>query len=294
LPNDALKNLRAEVRKRRNAVTAKENRIKRNTGVDIRNTSQDPRRPVGVVERYNRQQLTKYLSELNSFMSRSVGYVAGAGNAPIPKADWLAYKKLEKQYNAIGEAHFSEFKDLALPMNDGLTVAEREKLMVPTDKRMQGEVIHRPYSPLDRDASRVKGVEGLKKLTEGIKKKLNSNFLPSQIAAGRKQLEQMLTAIGNGDTVKDARKLTDFQFNILWNYTDFATTVARVSPSGSNRSKAVRNMESSDRYSAGVIEDYEHDIREFFNWASTLAEPRSEASAKRSKTRKTRKARKAK
>lgn len=267
-----LDGLRSEVRKRRGQVTAKENRIKRNTGVDVRGTAADPRRPVNAVERMNTAQLNSYKRELDAFMSRSNGFVAGANNAPIAKSDWLAYKKVEREFNKVGASHFDQIANIFIPVS-GMTIAERDKLMMPDNKRAQGEVVHRPYGEVNRKAANVKSADALNKLKAAMEKKLSHDYLPSQIAAGRKQLSQMLEGMGGGDAMQaDADALSDSQFNVLWNYTNFATAVSAISESGGHRSKATKAADSSDRYMAGVVEGYSDDIRKFFGWAKTIPE----------------------
>lgn len=282
-------NLRAEVRKRRGQVTAKENRIKRNTGVDIRGTVADPRRPVNEVERLNFPALKKYKRELDAFMSRSSGFVAGVNNAPIPKTEWLEYKRLERQYNQISANQFDSIKGIKLPKGLGnMTIAEREIRMVPDDKRSQGEVMHRPYAPLDRKPSRIKDAAALAKLKAALQKKMNTDYLPSQIAAARSQLAGMLTGAGHGqELLEEANKLSDSQFNVLWNYTNFATAVSAVHESEKRAAKRIAKYEEimgkaatigakDNRGMAGVVEGFSSDIREFFGWAKSLPETGTE------------------
>lgn len=266
MPNDELKNLRAQVRKRRNAVTAKENRIKRNTGVDIRGTAQDPRRPLSVVDRYNRIQLLSYLRELDSFMSRNNGFVQGASGV-LPKQEWIAYKKLEQKYNRIGAAHFEDIADIFIDLS-GMTVRERERLMEPDSKRAQGDIRHKPFSPLNRDSKNIKSPEALRKLKESLEKKVMPDYLPKQIASARKQLAAMLTGEGLSGLLKQANALSDNQFNVLWNYTGFAGAVSAVYGSGAKRGKNF--SADSDIYSSSVVESFSNDVREFFAWAKSI------------------------
>lgn len=277
MANDKLKNLRLEVRKRRSAVTAKENRIKRNTGVDIRNTREDPRRPVNVVNRYNARQLNTYLADLNSFMSRSTGFVSGAGNVPISKSDWFNYKRLEKKFNSVGAKHFESIADIEIGPKNNMSIRDRDKLMVPDHKRAQGEIVHRPYGEIDRKSTNIKGAEALAKLSKQLEKKLAKNFLPEALNAGRKQANQMLVLIGNSDLTAKLNKLNDYQFNVLWNYTDFATGLSVVADSDSARRTNVKE----DRYQSTVVEGFSDDIRKFLGWAETV----SEESAKRAPSR---------
>lgn len=274
--NKSLEDLRAAVRKRRSQVTAKENRIKRNTGVDLRDTPSDPRRPVNVVRRYSARQLNAYLRELNTFMLRDNGFVAGINNTAIPKADWIAYKKIERQYNAIGQGIINAIGGILNPVNN-MTILERENSMIPKSKRAQGDVVHRPFGVEDRKPGNIKDAAALAKIRLKLEKKLKSDYLPAQIEAGRAQLSKLLVGIGEDDSLlKKAAALTDSQFNILWNYTNFATAVSAISPSGGHRSSAVIEQDSSNRYMSGVVSGYGDDIRVFFDWAKTLPETGTE------------------
>lgn len=274
MSNSNLDRLRLDVRKRRGQVTAKENRIRRTTGVDIRDTDQDPRRPTKVVERYNTKQLNVYLGELNAFMSRGVGFVAGIDNTPIAKADWIAYKKIETIYNRIGTNHFNKIKHIMIGDEDklsNLTVEERDMMMVPKNKRAAGEVVHRPYTHLDRDPSRIKDAESLAKIKAALEKKISADYLPSQISAGRSQAASLIKGIGaNTGMQEKIDALNDAQFNVLWNYTAFATAVSVVSDSGGHRSKAIQEDENRGNKNAGVMEDAANDIVDYLEWAETL------------------------
>lgn len=263
--NDELKRLRAMVRKRRNDVTAKENRIKRRTGVDIRNTQQDPRRPVNVVEKYNKRQLLSYFQELDSFMSRGNGFVAGAGNSAIPKQLWMEYKRLESRYNSIGAMQFKEISNIFIP-TAGMTIAQRDATIIPDKLSAQGAIVNRPYSVLDRRPNNVKDAQALQKLVKDMRRKVSEKFLPEKIKEGRKQLNDMLTTIGNNELKAKANSLTDAQFNVLWNYTNFATNVSGIYFQMQNKAAG-----STDKWYSSVVEDWSSDIRELFDWAGTLS-----------------------
>jgi len=273
MTNKRLDSLRSEVRKRRVAVTNKENRIKRTTGVDVRGTAADPRRDTKVVDRYTQRQLNSYLLELNAFMDRGNGFVAGVGNEPISKAAWTAYKKIETKYNSIGGKHLDGIGDILIKLDTetGLTVAERNLKMVPNSQYAAGEIVHRPYSPLDRKSTRVKDEASLLKLTAALEKKIQKDYLPNQIAKGREQLTAMLATMGESATlIAKANKLNDYQFNVLWNYTGFATSVSAVAESDKYKK---RNAErSKDKINAGVLEGYSNDIGKFFDWAKNISE----------------------
>lgn len=258
-----LERLRELARKRRSAVTGKIARIRRNTGVDIAGKGEDPRRPLEVVKRYNKSQLNKYIGELNAFQSRGVGFVAGAGGVPIPKNKWNEYKKLERQYNALGVKHESRVADIFLP-TAGMTLRERNATVHP---RAVGEVVNRPYSQVDREPTQIPGAKALDKIIRDMYKKTTKSYLPGEIKKSRKQLNDMLKTAGNGDMVARAKSLSDSQFDTLWNYTNFATLISL-----SYEMAKLRAADAKERWHDQVVEDSASDIRELFEWASELPE----------------------
>lgn len=253
--------LRELVRKRRSAVTAKIARIRRNTGVDIAGKPDDPRRDTKVIKSYNTRQLNRYLGELNSFQSRSVGYVAGAGGVPIPRLKWQEYKRYEKQYNALGKIHEDKIADIFLPTS-GMTLRQRKAMIHPT---AVGEVVNTPYAQIDREPSQVPNAKAMDALIKDMRAKLSKSFLPGEIKKARRQLNDMLKTAGNGEFAKQAAKLSDSQFDTLWNYTNFATLVSL-----SYEMAKLRAANAKERWHDSVVEDSASDIRELFDWASEL------------------------
>ncbi len=286
MANDNLENLRKIVRKRRSAVTAKENRIKRNTGVDIRGTDQDPRRPIGVVDKYNQKQLTTYLGDLDRFMTRNNGFIQGANGGVLPKNLYEEYKRLETKFNSIGGTHFEKVKNLFIP-NAGMTIEERDDKLRPDAARAQGDVVNRPYGFINRNPNNIPDEQALKTLITNLKKKVNSGYLPSEIKKQREQLSQMLTVIGDNDLNSRAEKLTITQFDILFNYTHFATNVSAIYFIMQNKARG-----SVDDAKDSVAEGYSHDIRELFNWAETITESSATDSSDTTSVTNSRKARK--
>lgn len=256
-----LDRLRELARKRRSAVTAKIGRIRRNTGVDIAGNADDPRRPAAVVKKYNSRQLNRYIAELNAFQSRDVGYVAGSGGVPIPKSKWATYKRLERQYNAAGKMHEAKVLDTFLPQA-GMTLRQRQAMIHPT---AMGEVVNTPYAQIDRSPSQVPGVKALDRLIKDMRRKVTKEYLPSEIKKSRKQLNDMLKTAGNGEFAKRAAKLTNSQFDTLWNYTNFATLVSL-----SYEMAKLRAADAKERWHDSVVEDAASDIGELFDWASNL------------------------
>jgi hypothetical protein len=263
VPNSEVQRLRDEVRKRRSDVTSKIGRIRRNTGVDVAGTNEDPRRDPKVISRYSKPQLAKYLADLNAFQSRGVGFVAGNRGAIIPKRAWQEYKKLERQYNKLGQLHEAAIANIKVP-GLGVTVRERNAMIHPN---AIGEVVNRPYVEINRKANQVRSVEKLRELTKGLAKKISPTFLPGEIRKARKQLNDMLKTIGSNEYAGRAKKLTDNQFNILWNYTNFATNISLR-----YEITKLQAAGSEDRWYSSVLEDNEDDLRELFDSAEQFPE----------------------
>ena len=258
--------LRKEVRKRRAAVTAKENRIRRNTGVDIKGSKADPRRDPKVINKYNARQLNSYLKELNNFMLRENGYVPDSSGGLIPKRDWLNYKRGERKYNKIVKQHFEKIADIKDPYRN-VTIREAERLFVPESKRAAGEIRHRPFNEIIRDPKNIKSAEALKKLADQIKRKSDPKFLDAAIKAGRKQAGQMLDNAGLSSLKAAVAKLSDKQFDVLWNYWGFAGRLAQIGESGGQRGKTV---EGKDVLDAQERDNIKEDIQDFIDNAKKL------------------------
>ena len=262
----SIDDLRAEVRKRRAAVTAKENRIKRNTGVDLKGTREDPRRDPKVIKKYNSNQLRAYLKELNNFMLRENGYVPDSSGGFIRKRDWLNYKRNERNFNKIVRQHFEKIADIKDPYRN-VTIREAEGLFVPESKRAAGEIRHRPLNEIDRKPKNIKSAEALKKLNDQIKKKSDPKFLDKAIKAGRKQAGQMLDNAGLSSLKDAVAKLSNQQFDVLWNYWGFAGRLAQIGESGGQRGK---NVGRADVLDAQEKDNIKEDIQDFINEAKKL------------------------
>ena len=258
--------LREEVRKRRAAVTAKANRIRRNTGIDLKGTREDPRRDPKVIKKYNSNQLRSYLRDLNNFMLRENGYVPDSSGGFIHKRDWLNYKRGERKFNKIVKRHFESIADIKDPYRN-VTIREAEGLFVPESKRAQGEIRHRPYNEINRNPKNIKSAAALKKLQDQINRKSSKEFLDQALAAGRKQAGQMLDNAGLSTLRESLNKLSDKQFDVLWNYWGFAGRLAQIGESGGQRGKTVDSRDVLDAQEKDNIRD---DIAEFIKEAKNL------------------------
>lgn len=262
-----IEELRLEVRKRRSAVTAKERRILNNTGIDLKDTPEDPRRPPKVIKKYNTKQLYTYLGELNAFMMRDNGYVPDSSGGFIRKRDWLRYKRSERKLNKIVEAHFDNIGGINDPYRN-VTIREAESSYVPDTKRAQGEIRHRPYNEVNRNSKNIKNAAALKKLQDQVEGKLDKGYFPKAIAAGRKQANQMLDGAGLTDLKEMVASLSNRQFDVLWNYWGFA---GRLSQAYVNyRNKNVREMDRNDPLTAQDKDNIREDVKKYLDDALAI------------------------
>lgn len=258
--------LRAQVRKRRSAVTGKERRILNNTGIKIADTAEDPRRAPSAIKKYNTTQLNNYLKTLDAFMQRDNGYVPDSSGGFIRKAEWLGYKRSEVKFNKIVKSHFDKIAMIRDPYRN-VTIKDAEVLFVPDSARAQGEIRHRPYNEINRNSSNIKSVEALRKLQAQVNGKLSKDYLGNAIQAGRKQAGQMLDNAGISSLKTKLAGLSDMQFDVLWNYWGFAGRLAQIGESGGQRKGIVDRHDPLD---AEQKDNIKQDVSDFIDSAEKL------------------------
>jgi hypothetical protein len=202
--------LRAELKKKRQAVSNKINRIQKTTGAKVSGSEFDPRRKSGVENTYNVRQLRTHIAQLNEFMQRGNQFVAGSRGAPIPRTLFATYKRLEGYYEQARVQHDKSVSDVVTP--SGLTVAQN-KAMVP---QSSGSSVYGPYREFDREPSDIKNAGALKTLIADMRKRSKANYLDRKISEGRENIEKVLTILGDQENLERIDKMSDYQFDIFW------------------------------------------------------------------------------
>lgn len=259
-----LDRLRAEAKRRRAAATKKIARMRREKGVDITGTQYDPRRNAKLLDKYNSTQVRAYLRALDAFQSRNVGYVAGAGGVPLPKTAWQRYKSIENKFNKLGRKNAEGIDNVKLP-GRGMTVRERKDTIVPTRKSAAGDAANTPFYNKNLSPESVKSVAALERLMRSFQKKLDPKYLPQAIRKARRQANEMMDAAGFGGFKSRLKRLSQHQFDSLWNHSDFATRASQYYESWLKRMGG--NVE---RYQDGFEENAAFDLEELIEWAETL------------------------
>lgn len=249
--------LRAEVKAAHKAANRKVSRLRTQKGVELGGTRNDPRRNLAHVKGYNARQLQTYLNELNSFRSRGTQYVSGAMGRTISGSKWREYKRLERRYNEIAERSQRKVRQTFLPSH-GMTVGERDNLLRPTGPTAIGN--RRPMDPINRSPKGIVSDRALDKLISGLKKQTNPNYEQTVIDRQRKVARKMSRGRGNKSQRERLAKLTDKQFNLLWNYTDFPNQMS---------TKYHTRTDSDSQFVAKTRSDAEHDIDDYLTWAAS-------------------------
>lgn len=252
-------------------------------GVEVSGTSLDPRRDLSAIKRYNSRQLNAYIRELNSFTARSTGYVGGAESTVLDRRLWNQYKRLERQVNALSDAQSKMAAGKIIP-GTGMTIAQREATIVPERRAGIGEAVARPYSRYNRQPGNINGNDKLRALIAQMQKKLSPDYLPRELAKQRVQMADMLDIIGSSSLREKAAKLTDAQFNILWNLTPFARAMSGVYEHHKAKARDVKE----ENWALAVYESQNQDANELIDWAATLESGTDNASPAKPKAKRKR------
>jgi len=219
---EELNQLRAEARRRHRAATRKVSRLKTERGVNLSGSKNDPRRDLGRIKTYNARQLRAYINDLNKFTSRSNQFVADAHGRPVPGSLWQQYKNLERQYNQRVESAFRRVADMPYPGGDW-TIGERLASLQPRHPQVLSPAVNSLYNPPRRRPSNVVSERALRRLIGDMKERLKPGYFDKLIKNARDEYSQMSALLHQPDLDKAVANLTDEQFQVLWNYTSFAT-----------------------------------------------------------------------
>lgn len=215
---DDLESIRADIARLRNLATKKISRLKVKRDAPIAGTNYDPRREPKKEKRYTLRQAKAYKAELEGFLSRRNQFVGGAKGFVMKKTQWDAYKKLEKQYNDKVNSSFAKVAGIQLPQ--GETIASRMARRTPPHPQMAYEAFHSPYNPPVRSPKAVQSDKALRKLMDKMAEKANPRYQKESIEKNRHQFLGMADRLGDDALAEKVKKLTDAQFNILWNFSE--------------------------------------------------------------------------
>lgn len=224
MADEELNELRAMARARHRATTRKISRIKNDTGLTISGSQNDPRRELARIKRYTKSQLRAYIAQLNDFSSRSVQFVPSANRTPIQADLWKTYKSLEGRYNQRVNEQFERVQDVFLPAV-GQTIGERMAMITPAHRQLTNPAVNSPYRPAEMQPRNVRDERALKRLIAQKQKQLQPRYRKKLVDDARDQFGKMADIINRRDLAKAVSTLSDAQFEVLWNYTPFASAI---------------------------------------------------------------------
>lgn len=255
--------LHDELHRLRRAVTRKISRIKSNTDIHLSGTRLDPRRSASSISNMAPPQLREYAAEMNRFLSRSNQYVPDSQMRPMPKQEWREYKRLENEWNKRVQSHMQGISSIVLP--SGKTVAQREAELRPMHQAMANPAVNGPKE-IERESTAVAGSSKLKALTEGMRKRLDSDYFDRLNDTGRETLDKMMSVIGDDSLAQDVKQLTPQQFEVLWNWTPFTTSVSL------QYELAMKELSARDKetWAGTVLDNAVKEAKNYVTWARGL------------------------
>lgn len=249
-------------RAKRNA-QAKMSRIKKTQRYDIANSTNNPIR--GDVSSMNKKQKQSYLRQLQKFNSRSTRFYVDANGRPLTSRQWERYKQAEAKANAFVRNDLKKYAKLYGPEgNKGMTLGERMAIMRPKAGKLMVNPSGSNMHEIERKPTAVTGDKAVEKLIKAQIDKANPVKQAQKLRTGRKQLEEMASAFGDTEMVNLAKQLTDEQFKVLWNYTDFATAVSL------EYSVYMQSLVDEKSFHAGAMENANRKAHEYLEWASQI------------------------
>lgn len=208
-----LDELRAEIRRKRQAATNKVGRLRRVNYANIEGTSFDPRKTAGAERRMNTIQARAYLRKLNAFNDRRTQYFGGQDGVIFQRHEWNRYKAPER---ATARAAAKELQRLGkLKRPDGYTVKE-------FTERVEGQrfntASNRPLSPRNRSSKAFKSLSALSQAAEFENSRRSAAYKQRSIESGRTAARKMAAAMGDSARIERINKLSDERFYIAWHF----------------------------------------------------------------------------
>lgn len=254
---------RARVRKREKAAKDK---IRRNTdnGIFLERSQFDPIKHTGKpISKMSTRELKAYEKKLNAFTDRNNQFVAGHRGEPLSRATVEEYKRYENARNIKVRKHVQSYDDVFIEPA-GVSVKQRRDMNNATGLDFVmggsgGQPDSSPYRVRSLDVSGVLSENKLREFLGQVKKQTRmQNWLVDVVRAQRDNHLKFLANHGN-DKLSDAvSSLTDRQFDILMNTTNYSNLTRFV-----YLKEGIRNEE----FRAKMEADSSGEIGHLVSWA---------------------------
>lgn len=251
--------LRAEAKRRRAAATAKVARNRRQ-GVNLAGSEFDPRMSHDAVNSMNSRQLRSYIKKLNAFTDRSNQFTPGYKGAPLSREAFKGFDQRQaqaRQRQLEYESSISGFKAMGSDENVGQAKA---RMLSSAKGGKRG-----PFEVNDFNANEITSQSALNKLDRQLAKVFSPKYVREQLRIGRSNVTEAFKQMGELGLIEKLHELSDFQFDVLWNWTRFAETVFAKYESEKARLEGNNKERAQER---AVNEQFEL-ARDFLDWAAT-------------------------
>lgn len=229
------KEILALVKARHRSAVNKVSRLKNQGGVKIAGTTHDVRRDLKKVENYNTPQLKSYLSKLESFNDRSTRFIGDAHGRVLDPAKWAIYKERERAVKRKEAKEYARIKDVRLPepgtarkSKKTETIDQRNQRILPTRRAGKNRTTNSPFNSPVRKPNQIKSAKSLDVMAEAMAKRLAGDYKSGEIKEQRRIFNDMLDVIGNDKLKKSVGKLTDREFDVMWNHTSMPDDVVDI------------------------------------------------------------------
>lgn len=259
----SLENKRAYAKQRLAAANRKIRRIER-SGVKIAGSQFDPRRENAKINSYTAKQVDTYVSQLNKFVDRKTQFVGDVHGTPIAARTWREYKKRENKVNRKINESFEKIKNIPMP-NTTQTIGEHMEATAAKFKTA-GRSANSPFRPPERKPSNMAGEDKLREFTKKLDDKLRikdgKDFLQRDLETDRDVVRQMSEALNMPEIYAETQKLSDAQFNVLFNFWGFADRLSlpyhlhkEDAETGADIAWHEKKLKSNLKHAVGLIGD---------------------------------------
>jgi len=264
MQNESLQELRDLARKRHIAVTKKVSRLRRKNEVELTATKYDPRRELAKIKHYNTAQLKSYINKLEGFTARDNQYLRGARGSVVTKKYWDEFQTAQRAVSKRNRAEFAKIEKIFIPRFNQ-TIGERIAMLAKPSRMGNNMATNRPFDEVARSARGLMGDKGAKIQAETMLNRLKPDWIGSRINRDRDNMRKMASVINETRLLRLVDTLTNNQFNVLWNYTGFATAYSM------NYENVQKMLSAEDEaWHNTTADDAVEDSHALIEWIKTL------------------------
>lgn len=253
-------NLRKQISKARERVTRKIARLRREKQANVAHTGYDPRIDRRELESFSTQALKIVLHEYNEFTNRNVQFVGGRYNVPLRKSAVDAAKKTVEELTKRAHEWEENYGTIRLPTGD--TVQHAKDMM---GKRENANQSFSPFPEYKFNPRNFKDEAQMEEFLGRHVPKNKDEWEAESIKGNREHLRKIQDVMGESNEEFDS--LTDFQFMMLWQGTNFLADKGIVYETF----KALNdeNVQTLP-YSQQTVQDSVNELERLPKWASNL------------------------